>query len=70
MILTVTLNPSLDRTVELGAALRRGAVQRATGARQDAGGKGVNISRALRASGTPTRRNRSTGPAPSARATS
>ncbi|MCJ8505203.1 1-phosphofructokinase family hexose kinase [Kocuria flava] len=54
MILTVTLNPSLDRTVELGAALRRGAVQRAAGARQDAGGKGVNISRALRASGTPT----------------
>ena len=54
MILTVTLNPSLDRTVELPAPLRRGAVQRADGARQDAGGKGVNISRALRASGVPT----------------
>lgn len=50
MILTLTLNPSLDRTVELAAPLRRGAVQRATGARQDAGGKGVNISRALYAS--------------------
>jgi 1-phosphofructokinase len=54
VILTVTLNPSLDRTVELAAPLRHGAVQRATGARQDAGGKGVNISRALRASDVPT----------------
>jgi 1-phosphofructokinase len=54
VILTVTLNPSLDRTVELPAPLRRGAVQRADGARQDAGGKGVNISRALRGSGVPT----------------
>jgi 1-phosphofructokinase len=54
VILTLTLNPSLDRTVELPAPLRRGAVQRASGARQDAGGKGVNISRALRASGTAT----------------
>ena len=54
MILTVTLHPSLDRTVELPAPLRRGAVQRAAGARQDAGGKGVNISRALRASDVPT----------------
>lgn len=54
MILTVTLNPSLDRTVELPSPLRRGAVQRAEGARQDAGGKGVNISRALRVSGVPT----------------
>ena len=35
MILTVTLNPSLDRTVELPAPLRRGAVQRADGARQN-----------------------------------
>ncbi|MFI7480903.1 1-phosphofructokinase family hexose kinase [Kocuria sp. M1R5S2] len=53
MILTVTLNPSLDRTVELPAPLRRGAVQRAEAAHQDAGGKGVNISRALRVSGIP-----------------
>lgn len=54
MILTVTLNPALDRTVELSAPLRRGAVQRSAGVRQDAGGKGVNISRALRASGVAT----------------
>lgn len=54
MIITVTLNPSVDRTVELGAALQRGQVQRAERTRQDPGGKGVNISRALELSGEPT----------------
>lgn len=46
MILTVTPNPSLDRTYEL-TSLQRGAVQRAAGGRIDAGGKGVNVARAL-----------------------
>ncbi|GAA5066356.1 1-phosphofructokinase [Thermocatellispora tengchongensis] len=46
MILTVTLNPSLDRTIEIGA-LTRGAVIRAGAAHLDPGGKGVNVSRAL-----------------------
>ncbi|MDP4511216.1 1-phosphofructokinase [Nonomuraea turcica] len=46
MILTLTLNPSLDRTIEIGA-LDRGAVIRAAAARLDPGGKGVNVSRAL-----------------------
>ncbi|WP_067172893.1 1-phosphofructokinase [Microtetraspora niveoalba] len=46
MILTLTLNPSLDRTIEI-AALARGAVIRAATARLDPGGKGVNVSRAL-----------------------
>ncbi|WP_055481993.1 1-phosphofructokinase [Sphaerimonospora mesophila] len=46
MILTLTLNPSLDRTIEIGA-LERGAVIRAAAARLDPGGKGVNVSRAL-----------------------
>lgn len=46
MILTVTLNPSLDRTIEIGS-LARGAVIRATSTRLDPGGKGVNVSRAL-----------------------
>ena len=32
MIITLTANPSLDRTIELGAPLAHGAVQRATGA--------------------------------------
>jgi 1-phosphofructokinase len=50
MIVTVTLNPSLDRTIEV-AALERGKVVRATHARVDPGGKGVNVSRALLANG-------------------
>lgn len=51
MIVTLTPNPSLDRTIELGASLARGEVQRATAAHQEPGGKGVNITRALQASG-------------------
>src|SRR5690349_13440845 len=50
MIVTLTLNPSLDRTIEV-AALERGRVLRATQARVDPGGKGVNVSRALLANG-------------------
>ncbi|WP_116113354.1 1-phosphofructokinase [Austwickia chelonae] len=46
MILTVTPNPSIDRTVTVDA-LRPGAVHRAAFTRVDAGGKGVNVSRAL-----------------------
>ncbi|GAA1012210.1 1-phosphofructokinase [Acrocarpospora pleiomorpha] len=46
MILTLTLNPSLDRTIEVGS-LTRGAVIRAAAAHLDPGGKGVNVSRAL-----------------------
>mgnify|MGYP001039493930 FL=1 len=53
MILTVTLNPSLDRTIEI-AELTRGAVIRAGAARLDPGGKGVNVSRALLANDVPT----------------
>ena len=41
MIITLTANPSLDRTIELGTPLAHGAVQRAVGAVQDPGGKGV-----------------------------
>ena len=54
MILTLTANPRLDRTIELGSPLAHGAVQRAVGAVQDPGGKGVNISRALHTSQVPT----------------
>ncbi|MFZ7086649.1 1-phosphofructokinase family hexose kinase [Curtobacterium sp. RRHDQ10] len=53
-IVTVTPNPSLDRTVELGGELQRGAVQRATRSAAEPGGKGVNVSRAVRASGGDT----------------
>lgn len=54
MIVTLTPNPSVDRTVEI-EALVRGAVLRSTGTRVDAGGKGVNVSRALAVHGQPTR---------------
>ncbi|MET8831537.1 1-phosphofructokinase [Streptomyces sp. NPDC004610] len=53
MILTVTPNPSLDRTYEV-PALERGAVIRASGERMDPGGKGVNVSRAVAAAGRRT----------------
>lgn len=54
MITTVTLNPSLDRTVEIGALLR-GEVQRAHATHLHPGGKGVNVTRALLANGVPSR---------------
>ncbi|MBD7956651.1 1-phosphofructokinase [Microbacterium sp. Sa4CUA7] len=54
MIVTVTANPSLDRTVALEAPLEVGSVQAARGAREDAGGKGINVSRVAAASDAPT----------------
>ncbi|MFJ7749757.1 1-phosphofructokinase family hexose kinase [Arthrobacter sp. NPDC097144] len=51
MIVTLTVNPSLDRTVELPGVLVRGAVQRAAAISEEPGGKGVNVCRALTASG-------------------
>lgn len=50
MIVTLTANPSLDRTVELDM-LARGEVLRTSPSRVDAGGKGVNVTRALHANG-------------------
>lgn len=50
MIITVTLNPSLDRTM-LVHSLVRGEVLRADATRDDPGGKGVNVARALAADG-------------------
>ena len=46
MIVTVTPNPSLDRTVHV-ARLERGGLHRATAATLEAAGKGMNVSRAL-----------------------
>ncbi len=54
MIVTLTPNPSHDRTVTLTAPLERGAVQRAESVTSQAGGKGVNISRASVAAGIPS----------------
>ena len=54
MIVTVTPNPSLDRTLEVDE-LRRGEIVRANAQRSDPGGKGVNVSRALVANAHPSR---------------
>ncbi|MEA2973493.1 MAG: 1-phosphofructokinase [Actinomycetota bacterium] len=54
MIVTLTLNPSLDRTVEV-PFLERGAVIRTLDGHVDPGGKGVNVARALLASGVEAR---------------
>ncbi|MGN5239889.1 MULTISPECIES: hexose kinase [unclassified Rhodococcus (in: high G+C Gram-positive bacteria)] len=51
MIVTLTANPSLDRTVDLDAPLMRGAVHRATGTTVDPGGKGINVARVLHRAG-------------------
>ena len=46
MIVTLTPNPSIDRTVALAGRLERGTVQRVLSVSTQGGGKGVNISRA------------------------
>lgn len=46
MIVTVTPNPSVDRTISV-TKLVPGAVHRASATRTDPGGKGVNVARAL-----------------------
>ena len=51
MIITVTPNPSIDRTVTLPTALVRGAVHRVTSVSSEPGGKGVNVARALTLAG-------------------
>ena len=53
MIVTVTPNPSVDRTV-LVDSIAIGSVNRAQEVRVDPGGKGVNVSRALTAHGAST----------------
>jgi 1-phosphofructokinase len=51
VIVTVTPNPSIDRTVALSTPLTRGAVHRVTSATSEPGGKGVNVARALTLAG-------------------
>lgn len=51
MIVTVTPNPSLDRTVTLSSPLIRGAVQRVDSVTIEPGGKGINVARALTLAG-------------------
>ncbi len=51
-IITVTLNPCMDKTVEV-AGFCAGKTNRVLSSRMDIGGKGVNVSRALRGCGVP-----------------
>ena len=53
-IVTLTANPSFDRTVALSGPLERGAVHRVAQMTSQAGGKGVNISRAAVGAGLGT----------------
>jgi len=53
MIVTVTLNPSVDRTISIDK-LKLGSVNRAELMAVDPGGKGVNVSRAVKAFGKET----------------
>jgi 1-phosphofructokinase len=50
VIITVTPNPSIDRTLEI-ASLTPGGVHRATAEHEEPSGKGVNVSRALTRNG-------------------
>jgi 1-phosphofructokinase len=51
VIITVTPNPSIDRTVTLSGPLTRGAVHRVSSVTSEPGGKGVNVARALTLAG-------------------
>lgn len=51
MIVTLTPNPSIDRTIALSERLERGGLIRSTDAHDDAGGKGVNVARVVRKAG-------------------
>ena len=53
MIVTLTPNPSLDRTVALPGPLIRGGVNRLSGVVVEPGGKGVNVARVLASAGQP-----------------
>ncbi len=51
MIVTLTPNPSIDRTIELTEALERGGVMRSASTGDEAGGKGVNVAQVVRHAG-------------------
>lgn len=50
-VVTLTANPSLDRTLDLPAPLAAGGIVRLAGTSTEPGGKGVNVARALAAAG-------------------
>ena len=51
-VVTLTANPSLDRTLSLPGPLTRGGVARLAPSSTEPGGKGVNVARAVAAAGT------------------
>ena len=50
-VVTLTANPSLDRTLDLPAPLAAGGIVRLAGSSTEPGGKGVNVARAIAAAG-------------------
>ena len=50
MIVTVTMNPAIDKTVDI-TRLERGDLNRIKRVEMDAGGKGINVSKTIRALG-------------------
>lgn len=55
MIVTLTANPSIDRTISLPGPLVRGSVARSGEVTDQPGGKGVNVARVVAAAEAPTR---------------
>ena len=50
MIYTLTLNPAIDKTVEI-SGLVLGGVNRTDSERSDAGGMGINVSKVIKTLG-------------------
>ena len=48
MIITITLNPALDRTIRIEQSLIPMRLNRAIGSMVEPGGKGINVSRAIK----------------------
>ena len=51
MIITITLNPALDRTLRIEHPLEVGKLNRSSSSHLEPGGKGINVSRAVKALG-------------------
>ncbi|MGE4547999.1 MAG: 1-phosphofructokinase family hexose kinase [Intestinibacillus sp.] len=51
MIITITLNPAIDRTLRIDKPLQPSKLNRAIGSHVEPGGKGINVSRAIKAIG-------------------
>lgn len=51
MIITITLNPAMDRTMRVDRPFQAGRLNRAVSSLVEPGGKGINVSRAIKALG-------------------